>query len=373
MGTNQAPGDRADGYVDVHNHVIPQEAIDLLRREPGYGVTIDGDQWSGGHHVPFTITAPFRDPAEKLAEMDRSQIEAAVLSCAPPLFCYDVGSDLAAALCEAANEGMARTCAAAPGRLSWLANLPMQDPPRAVAAYRAALARGCVGAAIGTSVMGRRLDEPDYGEFWDAAEAAGRPVLMHPAFNEPHAALEPYYLQNVIGNPLETTLAVERMICAGVFARHPRLALVVLHGGGYLPYQAGRLAHACGVRPEIPVDAAEVWRAFSQLYFDTITHDLAALRYLAERVGPGHVLLGTDLPFDMALREPAALLQRAFGEQARRQVGQANARLLFGLDEAAPAATWRRAAGAGSLRGRLPRRAGPRAGPGPPGAGAPRS
>ena len=136
-------------------------------------------------------------------------------------------------------------------------------------------------------------------------------MLIHPAFNEPHAGLEPYYLQNVIGNPLETTVMVERMICAGVFARHPELRLVLVHGGGYLPYQAGRLAHACGVRPEIPVSAGDVWRAFGQLYFDTITHDVAALRYLAQRVGIDHVLLGTDLPFDMALQAPAAVLAEA--------------------------------------------------------------
>jgi len=324
-------------YVDVHNHVLPDEALDLLRREPAYGVTIDGDRWTGGHHVPFTITASFRDPAEKVAEMDRNQIGVAVVSPPPPLFCYDVSGDLAAALCEAANEGTAKICGTAPGRLHWLANLPMQDPPGAVRAYLTALGQGCVGAAIGTSINGRRLDEPEFEEFWAAAEAAGRPVLMHPAFNEAHAGLAPYYLQNVIGNPLETTVAVERLICAGVFARHPRLALVVLHGGGYLPYQAGRLAHACGVRPEIPIEAAEVWRAFSQLYFDTITHDLAALRYLAERTGTELVVLGTDLPFDMAQREPAEWLAQAFGEEARERVGSANARRLFGLDEA-PAA-----------------------------------
>jgi aminocarboxymuconate-semialdehyde decarboxylase len=330
------PDSPITNYVDVHNHVMPAEALELLRREPSYGVTIDGDRWTGVHHVPFTIAASFHDPAEKIAEMDRNEIAAAVVSCPPPLFFYEVSSDHGAALCEAANEGMAKICAAAPARLRWLANLPMQDPPRAVRAYRAAIAQGCAGAAIGTSIAGRRLDEPAFEEFWDAAAASGRPVLMHPAFNEPHAALEPYYLQNVIGNPLETTVAVERMICAGVFARHQELALVILHGGGYVPYQAGRLAHACGVRPEIPVDAAEVWRAFSQLYFDTITHDKAALEYLVERVGADHVVLGTDLPFDMALRQPAALLAEAFGEAVRQQIGSHNPSRLFGLDATAP-------------------------------------
>lgn len=324
---------RQPWLVDVHNHVIPPEVLDLYRREPAYGVTITGDTWAGGHHVPFTIEASFRDPTAKLAEMDSYEIAAAVVSPPPALFHYEVSSDHAAALCDASNEGMAKFCAAAPRRLHWLANLPMQDPPRAARAYRAALGHGCLGAAIGTSIAGRRLDEPAFEEFWDAAEAAGRPVLMHPAFNAEHAGLAPYYLQNVIGNPLETTVAVERMICAGVFARHPRLTLVVLHGGGYLPYQAGRLAHASGVRPEITVSAAEVWRAFSQLYFDTITHDVAALRYLAERAGADRVVLGTDLPFDMALREPAAVLARAFDHEARTRIGSANPARLFGLDE----------------------------------------
>jgi aminocarboxymuconate-semialdehyde decarboxylase len=233
---------------------------------------------------------------------------------------------------------MAKFRAAAPRRLQWLANLPMQDPPRAARVYRTAIGQGCVGAAIGTSIAGKRLDEPMFEEFWDAAEAAGQPVLMHPAFNTEHAGLDPYYLQNVIGNPLETTVAVERMICAGVFERHPGLRLVVLHGGGYLPYQAGRLAHASGVRPEIPVSAQAVWRAFSQLYFDTITHDLSALRYLAERVGADHVVLGTDLPFDMALREPAAVLAEAFGDATRVQIGSLGPARLFGLgDGGAPA------------------------------------
>ena len=107
---------------------------------------------------------------------------------------------------------------------------------------------------------------------------------------------------------------------------------MLLHGGGFLPYQAGRLAHASGVRPEIPVDGDRVVRAFSQMYFDTITHDLAALWYLVQRVGADHVLLGTDLPFDMALREPDVVLADAFDEPLREQIGAANAARLFGLD-----------------------------------------
>jgi aminocarboxymuconate-semialdehyde decarboxylase len=318
--------------IDIHNHVMPAEALDVLRGDPEYGVTIEADRWTGVHHVPFTIAASFHDPAAKIAEMDARNIGSAVVSCPPPLFFYEVSSDRGTSFCAAANDGMAKLCGNYPDRLRWLANLPMQDPPQAVQLYRAALRQGCVGAAIGTSIAGRRLDEPMFAEFWAAAAELGQPVLVHPAFNEPHPGLEPYYLQNVIGNPLETTLMAERLICAGVFSRHPALRVVLLHGGGFLPYQAGRLAHASGVRPEIPVTAADVVRAFSQMYFDTITHDLAALWYLVQRVGADHVLLGTDLPFDMALQAPDTLLAEAFDEPLRGQIGAANAARLFGLD-----------------------------------------
>ena len=90
---------RQPWLVDVHNHVMPGEVLDLLRREPGYGVTIDGDRWSGVHHVPFTIEPSFHDPAEKTAEMDRNGIARAVVSSPPPLFFYEVSIDSAAALC----------------------------------------------------------------------------------------------------------------------------------------------------------------------------------------------------------------------------------------------------------------------------------
>jgi len=317
--------------VDVHNHVMPTEALDLLRREPSYGVDLVGDEWVGVHHIPFTVVASFYDPAAKLAQLDEKGMDAAVISCPPPMYFYEVDTDDGVQLCEAANEGMEAFCRAQPDRLRWLANLPMQTPDSAVAAYRTAVEHGCVGAAVGASIAGRRLDEPEYEEFWSVVEELGRPVLVHPAFNEFYAALEPYYLQNVIGIPLETTVMVERMMCAGVLSRHPGVRLILLHGGGFVPYQVWRLAHASGVRPEISIDADEVRRAFGQLYFDTITHDVEALQYLAARVGIDHVMLGTDLPYDMATPTPMETLREAFDGAALQKVCCDNAAKVFDL------------------------------------------
>ena len=318
-------------YIDVHNHVIPAELLTLAARDARLGFTVTGGNWHGRHHVPFPLHDTFRDPEAKLADLTSRGLWGAVVSPAPVAFCYDLDPGLAAEACQVTNDGMARFCGHAPDRLHWLANLPMQDPQRAAAVYRDAAAAGALGAAVGTSIAGRRLDEPQFAAFWAEADAIGRPVLTHPAFNCAHPALEQWYLQNAIGNPLETTITVERLICAGVLDRYPRLRLVLMHGGGFLPYQAGRLVHARQVRPELAGSPVSAWDYFSRLYFDTITHDAQALRYLVERVGLSQVVLGTDLPFDMALTEPVATLTAALSSAQAEAVAVTNPRQLFGL------------------------------------------
>jgi aminocarboxymuconate-semialdehyde decarboxylase len=315
--------------LDVHNHVIPTDVIDLLNSEPSYGVSITDGHWRGVHHVPFPVVASFFDVAAKLQHLDRVGIDAAVISAPPPLFFYEQSAAAADRLCTASNEGFARFCAGAPARLRWLANLPLQDPDLAVASYRAAVAAGAAGAALGTSVEGRRLDEPEFERFWAIAGELGLPVLLHPAFNEPHAGLSSWYLQNVIGNPLETTVAVERLLCAGTLHRHAGLRLILLHGGGFFPYQAGRLRHARGVRPELADTEQDLLAPLDRLYFDTITHDPQALRFLLQQVGEGHVVLGTDMPFDMAMQEPMSDLRAALPDEVVWRIAEDVPNALF--------------------------------------------
>jgi aminocarboxymuconate-semialdehyde decarboxylase len=327
--------------IDVHNHVIPEAALALLAADPAYGVTIDDGTWRTGYHVSFPLHRPFVDPAAKLTELDENRIEGAVLSAAPPLFLYDVDAAAGAALCGAVNDGLAAFRAVAPGRLWWLAHVPLQDASRAATMLEEQAARpGCVGAHIGSAVAGARLDLDRFEPFWAAAERLGAPVMIHP---DPHPgslpALDRFYLINVVGMPLETTITIKRLIGAGVLERHPGLQIVLLHGGGYFPYQAGRMLHARGVRPELADAPADPWAALDQLWFDVITHDAGALRYLADRVGRERVVLGTDLPFDMALPDPVGHVEAALGTSALRDVAERNPARLFGLREAEEVAT----------------------------------
>ena len=318
--------------IDTHNHVIPEEVIELLDRDPVFGAHVVGKTFKGRTHVDFVFNDSYRSPAAKIAELEDKGLEGAVVSAAPPLFYYDVPLEACVAMCSAANQGLKRFCEHSPDRFRWMAHIPMPSPDRAVAMLEQAAAEGAVGVEVGSSIAGRRLDEPEFDVFWAAAERLGLPVLIHPAYNEASTPLNDYYFQNVIGNMLETTIAVERLICSGLLDRHPNIRIELVHSGGYFPYQAGRLKHARTVRPELGESPADPWAYVGRLVFDTITHDRGALEYLVRRVGADNVVMGTDLPFDMATPRPMEELLAAVDATAAKKITESNPARLFGFN-----------------------------------------
>jgi aminocarboxymuconate-semialdehyde decarboxylase len=319
---------------DLHNHAVPEEAVELLRSNEGFPVRVDGDTLEADR-VRAELTPDFHDAGTKLEQLERLGLQAAVVSGAPPLFAYEADAERGEALCRAVNTGLAKLCAHDGERLRWLAHVPLQAPDRAAAVLRAAGVGGAVGAHIGTSVAGTPLDRAGLERFWAAAGELDMAVMLHPAYNNPHPGLEDYHLQNVIGNQLETTIAAERLIVTGVLDRHPRLRLLLVHAGGYVPWQAGRLRHAAAVRPELAGAPSDPWNYLGRLFMDTITHDPATLRHLVERAGADAIVMGTDLPFDMATPEPVATLDAAVGSDAARTIMEATPERLFGLNTTA--------------------------------------
>ncbi|MGH7775602.1 MAG: amidohydrolase family protein [Candidatus Dormibacterales bacterium] len=315
--------------IDVHNHVIPEPAIELLRTDPAYRSKVEGDHIRGGNHGRFRLEASFRDPDAKLKELESKGLEGAVLSAAPPLFFYELEAAKGEAMARATNRGLREFAAAEPTRYRWMAHVPMAYPETATRMLEEAVAEGAVGVEVGTSIAGRRLDEPAYDAFLAAVERLGVPLLIHPAYNEPNRALDDFYMQNAIGNLLETTIAVERLICAGALDRHPGLRVVLVHAGGFYPFQAGRLRHARSVRPELSSAPEDPFRYRGQVVADTITHDAGALRYLIDCMGAENVVMGTDLPFDMATPEPVAMLVAVAGKQVAQTVAEDNPARLY--------------------------------------------
>lgn len=315
---------------DVHNHAVPREAIELLRGGSGYPITVEGNVMEADR-VRAELTPVFTDPAAKLEQLESLRLEAAVVSVSPALFAYETDEDRGAALCRAVNSGLAEFCTHDPSRLRWIAHVPLQAPDVAAELLAEAAAAGAVGAQIGTSVAGTPLADARLDVFWIAAEEHDTALMLHPAYNNPHPGLEGYHLQNAIGNQLETTIAAERLIVTGVLDRHPGLRLLLVHAGGSIPWQAGRLRHAATVRPELADSPPDPHDYFGRIVVDTITHDARALSFLVERVGADNVAMGTDLPFDMATPEPVAALEEAVDADTARQIMEATPRRLFRL------------------------------------------
>jgi aminocarboxymuconate-semialdehyde decarboxylase len=193
-----------------------------------------------------------------------------------------------------------------------VAAVPLQDVPAAVRELEHAVgALGLVGVEIGTTVNGRALDDPGLDPFFASAEALQVPVLVHPSYVGTRPGLEAFYFTNVLGNPLETTMAAMRLIAGGVLDRHPKLVLCLAHGGGFLPYQLGRLRHAATVRPELRHLKRSPLEYLNQFYFDSITHHPLALRYLIEWAGADRVMLGSDFPYDMGDPDPVGTFEDA--------------------------------------------------------------
>jgi aminocarboxymuconate-semialdehyde decarboxylase len=324
--------------IDVHTHFIPPEfvgearagrALDAIRVEQR-----DGTEWLAhpqGYRYP--LSAEFFDVQAKHREMDRLGIDRAVLSLTPTLFFYWLEASAARDFCQNANESMA-TFVARSDRLDGVAVVPLQDPPAAATELRRAVTElGLRGVEIGTTMEQVPLDDRQFDEFFAAAEALDVPVILHPYYVGVRKQLADFYMTNLTGNPLETCIAASRLILSGFFDRHPSLKVVLVHSGGFMPFQIGRLDHGFRVRAEtkaaIDSPPSSYLRRF---WYDTITHAGTPLKFLIELVGSDRVVLGTDLPFDMAdVRFHRYFEEAGLSAEVRDAVTRNNAMSLFGL------------------------------------------
>ena len=224
-----------------------------------------------------------------------------------------------------------------PGKFVGMGTLPMQNVDLAIAELRRCVRDlGFKSIQIGSSVKGVQFDDPRYLPFFKECEELGVFILFHPAFRDDKGMFSKYYLTNFYGNPLGTAMVIASLIFGGVLDKCPGLKLAFTHGGGFFPYQLGRLQHGYEVREEPKVNGAKSPEKYMhQLYFDSILFTGKQLRFLVEMAGADHVMMGTDYAFDMAETAPVDFIRNAGLEPAQvNAVLTENANRIFGVKAA---------------------------------------
>jgi len=297
--------------IDIHAHIISEETARLMEKEsPKVGPRITAvDAQTAVYEVAGVAYRPFPrggyDLEQRLKDMAASDVDMQAVSNTPQTFLYDQDASLVATLARIQNEAIAKLTKQHPDRFLGLATLPMQAPEKAAVELRHAMgALGLSGVQIGSNIEGRNLDDPSFEPVWAAAAETGAFMLIHPTKVAGADRLRNYYLTNLIGNPLDTTIAAASLVFGGVMERYPNIKICLAHGGGFTPYQAGRWAHGWQVRAEpkksLPISPEASLRRF---YYDTILHARPQLESLVAWAGPSHVLLGSDYPYDMGTFE----------------------------------------------------------------------
>jgi len=315
--------------VDLHNHVIPRTIVDAIAGRPGeFAARLErgGPLQRIVHDQGFAypLFPEFTEVEAKLESMDRRGIDVAAISAAPTMYYYWADAKTAIAASRLINDGIAEMVAHRPERLRGVASLPLQEPAAAIAELeRVVKDFGFRAAEIGTSVEGVHIADERFRPLLRRAEELGVFLFAHPYYIGDKCGLEPYYLTNLIGNPLDTAAMAAHLMLSGALDELKELRFLLAHGGGFLPYQVGRLAHGHRVRAETAARTKTSPLEFvRRFHYDTITHHPQALRFLIDLAGADRIAIGTDAPFDMGLEEPLAALDAVprLGAEERRQI-----------------------------------------------------
>jgi aminocarboxymuconate-semialdehyde decarboxylase len=331
--------------VDVHAHAMFPAVEATAAEHPGHARQRELDLRGSGvesakvNQAQLGQIAPLlTDPAQRLAAMDRAGVDVQVVS-PMPLYHYWAEAPVAQRLTRLTNEDMSALVEQHPHRLVGLGTVPLQHPKLAVDELtRAVTEFGLRGVQIGTLAGSRELADDELDGFWATAEELDAVVFVHPWGCSLGERLDRYYLSNVVGNPVETTVALSHLVFSGLLDRHPAVRIVAAHGGGYLPTYLGRSDHAWNVRPESQRAAEPPSAYVRRMWFDSLVYTPLALRQLVEAVGADRVVLGSDYPFDMGVTDPVDRLAAAALEPEQEQaIRGGNAASLLQLPISVPA------------------------------------
>jgi aminocarboxymuconate-semialdehyde decarboxylase len=326
--------------VDIHAHVAIPAAAEFakpfLKPDPRAAVYTEETRiltrTQDQDRTPNLTELPLR-----MRDFDAMGLDAQIISPAPPQCYHTIPAEEGIKAARLVNDGIAAVAAEMPKRIpAAMGTVPLQAGGEAAAAELeyAMTKLGLKGVEILAHVGDLELSDPSLEPFWAKAEALGAVVFIHPAsFTEPRR-FGRFYFNNVIGNPLDTTMALHYLIFDGVLERYPDLKIIASHGGGYLPAYSGRIDHAWGARSDAHGSLPKPPSYYlKKIHVDTIVFTPHQLEALVKLFGADKVLLGTDYPYDMGEYDPLGHIAsvESFTDAERAAIAGGNAARLFGL------------------------------------------
>ncbi|MBO0758118.1 MAG: amidohydrolase family protein [Bradyrhizobiaceae bacterium] len=325
--------------IDIHSHIAVPEAaafvqphLDLATIPLAHFATPETKALN--QRQESDRRSRMIDFDDRLADLDAMGIDLQVVKPPPPQCYYTVPLDIAVQAARIVNDGMAEYVSRKPDRFVALGTVPMPDGEEAAKELeRCVKTLKFRGVQILTNVAGKELSDPAFAAFWKKAEELQALVVVHPNGFTEGQRLSRFYFNNIIGNPLETTIALHYLIFDGVLERHPNLKILAVHGGGYLGAYSGRIDHAWGARADCHATLPQPPTSYlKKIYFDTVVFTPHQLQALVREFGVDHIVMGTDYPYDMADYNPIEhVISSGFDQATTVAMVGGNARRLLGL------------------------------------------
>jgi aminocarboxymuconate-semialdehyde decarboxylase len=324
--------------IDVHVHRLTREYLEQLSQYggPKYDVkpTKAGQESVHMKGVPFmTLTSPMWDDEQRIKDMDAAGVDVAVVSLTCPSASFGT-ADVSLQVSQSINDSMAALQTAHPDRFRWFATLPWLYADLAVAELKRAVENGAVSVFVSANVDENSLTDPMFAPIWQAIDDLALPVLIHPTAPQGLSELDmaQYGMIPPIGFTFDTTLSVSRMILSGFLDRYPNLKIIAGHGGGTLPYLAGRLDRCHEMIPacsDIIKDKPSEY--LKRIYYDSVVYTQEALELCIKVGGEENVMYGSDYPHNIG--DMAGCLSRtnALAGDLAKKVNSENALKIFNI------------------------------------------
>ncbi|MCL2853631.1 MAG: amidohydrolase [Defluviitaleaceae bacterium] len=326
--------------IDMHSHCVPRVLLDYIKKHgEKIGKTYieeGGKEYIGvvGSNWKEHFRKGVYDADEIISEMKQARLDKMALSLSMGMHSYAYKGEDSLEAIKLCNDWMADLAKSRPEHFYVMAALPMQDAPLALQELERAHEKlGFKAIVIGSMINDKMLDHEDFHPIYEYCAKKGILVYLHPFYAAPFAPYLQYYTINLVAFMTQTSLALTHLVFGGIFEKYPKLTVLASHGGGYFPYQFGRVKHVYKVRPEakvVDIDSPEKY--LKNIYFDTLTHGTPALQFLVDTYGADHVVLGTDYTFDMADMTPVDSVDTLRLTAAERDmICRKNAQMLMNL------------------------------------------